>query len=172
MASCWKGFIKKDKCKFASVDKVIVMLQCKCKSWRSFIPKISGDATSWQTWILAWLQCKWSVDPALWLKKSATVASLQRWVLMRLLGKSECLCNFMEKTTDVVMLQRQVLKQLNCQDKSQYSFKDKCQWQHQCIMNTSVKFDIKTQRSKKLCCKTKTSNKKKKKMSGKRSHST
>ena len=90
---------------------------------------------------------------------------------MRLLGKGECLCNFMEKTTDVVMLQRQVLKQLNCQDKSQYSFKDKCQGQHQCFMNTSVKCDVKTQRSNKLCYKTKTSNQKKKKMSGKRSHS-
>ena len=108
VASCWKSFIKKDKCKFALIDKVMVMLQCKCKSWRSFITKISGDVTSWQTWILAWLQCKWSVDPALWLKKSAVVASLQRWILIRLLGKGECLCNFMEKTTGVAALRRQV----------------------------------------------------------------
>ena len=93
-------------------------------------------------------------------KISASIVLLQGLVQVLLHCQHKSQHDFMVRMVDVVMLQRQVLKQLNCQDKSQYSFKDKCQGQHQCIMNTSVKFDVKTQRLRKLCCKTKTSNKK------------
>ena len=94
MASCWKGFFKKGRCKFASVDKVMVMLQCKCKSWRSFITKISGDATSWQTWILPRLQYKWSV----------AVASWKRWMLARLQYKWSVVVASWQKWSDDVTL--------------------------------------------------------------------
>ena len=49
-----KTSLKKTSANIAAVDKVMVMLQCKCKSWHNFMTKISGDVTSKQGNI--WMQ--------------------------------------------------------------------------------------------------------------------
>ena len=38
-----KASLKKTSANIASVDKVIVILQCKCKSWHSFMTKTSVE---------------------------------------------------------------------------------------------------------------------------------
>ena len=60
-------------------------------------------------------------------KISASIVLLQGLVLVLLHCQHKSHHDFIVRMVDVAMLQRQVLKQLNFQDKSQYSFKDKCQ---------------------------------------------
>ena len=72
-------------------------------------------------------------------KMNVDIASLQRRVLMRLLGKGKCWCKFMVMTSckdkcgalscqktsaSTTSLQGLVLVLLHCQHKSQYDFKD------------------------------------------------
>ena len=65
---CWCGFITKANdggdfiadasANIASVNKVMVMLECKCKCWRSFMTKISDDTVSMQRKIWMQLHCE------------------------------------------------------------------------------------------------------------------
>ena len=76
--------------------------------------KWSVDVVSWQRWVLALLRCKRSVDRVSWKKKSASVASVQRKIMVWL--HSRCKCKY------CFSRQMQVLAQLHDKDKWCHDF--------------------------------------------------
>ena len=126
---CCRGFMTKMNVGIASV---------RMKCWRGFVAKTSIGMTSvlmwsvvmasWQKWIVdvaSWLRYEWSVDVAsmqikCWgsfmEKKSASTASVQGKMLAWLHGKDSW-CGYVAKTLEMAALKRQVLVQLNCQEK-------------------------------------------------------
>ena len=100
-----KASLKKTSANIALVDKVIVILQCKCKCWRSFLTKISGDTILMQR---KKYRCSFIV------KAGVNMASVQGQMLMWLYCK-DFWCDYVAKTLDVATLQRSLIW-LHCKD--------------------------------------------------------
>ena len=168
---CWRCFKTKMNVGIINVGTALVWMKC----WRSFMTKMNVSPASAQMkyWhdfsanvecchgfmakmnvgmVSVWRKCRCGLNAsaAWWQKKSASAASLQRQMMVRLHNRCKCKycfmvkmnvgmtslqgqmlarlhgkdswCGYVAKTLEMVALKRQVLVQLNCQDKGQYNF--------------------------------------------------